>query len=286
MVRARGARLCVRQLAVAALLGAPVLSARTAAQPPVANAATPHDMHGAWRMRDGGIVALYRTEAGDSGWRFVDFRNGASHRLYARDASTFTSSDAWTGATPATRRYAISRDASGRAAGLTLTRAGSRARYGRRVAIREDSATFTSGGTTLVGKLIAPATGRGPWPAVIYVHGSDSVASVDRVWEPYLLAAHGVAMFVFDRRGTGRSGGRYTQLFTTLADDVVAAAAWVRQQPHIDSTRIGLAGFSQGGWVAPLAASRDRGIRFMLVSYGMTMSVAEEDQLEAPLKLR
>jgi dienelactone hydrolase len=276
----------VRHAIGASLLGAALLSASAASAQPVARPTTPIDMHGAWRMHDGGIVALYRTASGDSGWRFVDFRNGASHRLYPRDALTFTSSDAWTGATPAIHRYALSLDANGRAAGLTLTRAGARARHGRRVAIREDSASFTSGGTTLVGKLISPATGRGPWPVVVYVHGSDSVPSIDRVWEPYLLAAHGVAMFVFDKRGTGGSGGRYTQLFTTLADDVVAATAWLRRQPHIDSTRIGLAGFSQGGWVAPLAASKDPGIRFMLVSYGMTMSVAEEDQLEAPLKLR
>jgi uncharacterized protein len=75
-------------------------------------------------------------------------------------------------------------------------------------------------------------------------------------------------------------------MFTTLADDVVAATRWLRQQPSVDTARIGLAGFSQGGWVAPLAASKDSGIRFVLVSYGMTMSVAEEDRLEAPLKLR
>lgn len=121
---------------------------------------------------------------------------------------------------------------------------------------------------------------------VVYVHGSDNTPSVDRVWEPYLLAAHGVAMLVFDKRGTGRSGGTYTQMFSTLSDDVVAAIQWLRTQPNVDTTRIGLAGFSQGGWVAPLAARKDPSIKFVLVAYGMTMSIAEEDQLEAPLKLR
>jgi len=271
-----------RTLGVATLLAvAELVSAQRAPR-----AALVPDVRGAWRMRDGGLVALYQTAAHDSGWRFVDFRTGASHQLYVRDSVSLTSSDAWSGASPARIRYTVSLDARGRAAGLTVTRAGATARRGRRVAIREDTTSFTSGGVTLAGKIMFPEAGSGPWPVVVYVHGSDDTPSVDRVWEAYLLAANGVAMFVFDKRGTGRSGGTYTQMFGTLSDDVVAATHWLRKQPGIDTTRIGLAGFSQGGWVAPLAASKDSGIRFVLVGYGMTMSIAEEDRLEAPLKLR
>ncbi len=282
MTRSRRTPPIARSLTVAALLAvASLVRGQSAPTSPVGQDAT-----GAWRMRDGGVVALYQTAPNDSGWRFVDFRSGASHQLFARDSVRFTSSDAWAGTTPASNTYTVSRDARGRATGLTVARAGAPARRGQRVALREDTASFTSGDVTLFGKLVRPATGTGPWPVVVYVHGSDNTPSVDRVWEPYLLAAHGVAMFVFDKRGTGRSGGTYTQMFSTLASDVVAATKWLRQQPAVDSTRIGLAGFSQGGWVAPLAASKDPGIRFVLVGYGMTMSVAEEDRLEAPLKLR
>ena len=111
-------------------------------------------------------------------------------------------------------------------------------------------------------------------------------AATEHRYEPYLLAAHGIAMFVYDRRGSGRSSGADTQRFSVLAGNVVAAARWLRTQPGLDTTRMGLAGFSQGGWVAPLAASLDPGIRFVLIGYGMTMSVSDEDRAEAPMKLR
>jgi uncharacterized protein len=62
--------------------------------------------------------------------------------------------------------------------------------------------------------------------------------------------------------------------------------SWLKTRPAIDPNRIGLAGFSQGGWVAPLAALKDSSIKFVLVGYGLAMSMAEEDRLEAPLKLK
>jgi hypothetical protein len=71
-----------------------------------------------------------------------------------------------------------------------------------------------------------------------------------------------------------------------LAGDLIAGINWLKSRPEIDASRIGVAGFSQGGWIAPLAASKSDDIRFVLVGYGMAMSVADEDRLEAPLKLR
>ena len=115
-----------RTLGVATLLAvAELVSAQPAQRPTLVP-----DVRGAWRMRDGGLVALYQTAAHDSGWRFVDFRTGASHQLYVRDSVSLTSSDAWSGASPARIRYTVSLDARGRAAGLTVTRAGATARRG------------------------------------------------------------------------------------------------------------------------------------------------------------
>lgn len=249
-----------------------------------ASIAEADDLRGAWRMRDGGLVALHRVDGSDSGWRFVDFRNGASHRLYPDAEGRYTSSDAWTGATPVRHRYVVRRRAT-LPSTLTITSMGAPTRVGTLVPVREDTATFMSDGVPLFGKLVRPA-GPGPWPVVVFVHGSERSSAVDQRYEPYLLAAHGIAMFVYDKRGSGRSKGADTQRFSVLAGDVVAAARWLRTQPGIDTTHMGLAGFSQGGWVAPLAASRDAGIHFVLVGYGMTMSVADEDRIESPMKLR
>ena len=115
--------------------------------------------------------------------------------------------------------------------------------------------------------------GPGPFPAVVIVHGSESYSAVDYYSEPYLYAANGFAAFVFDKRGTGESEGKYLQNFHVLSDDVVAAVRWLRTQPGIDGDRIHLAGFSQGGWIAPLAALKDGNIRSVLVGYGVMVPV-------------
>ncbi len=239
---------------------------------------------GAYRFPDGRIAALYRADASDTGWRYVDFASGAAHQLRQNDSTRFQSSSAWSGSAPADWRYASQTTTRG-VTTLEVRAPDQPPRRGVRVSFEEDTVRFTSGGVSLFGKLVRPA-GAGPWPVVVYVHGSDATASVDRLWDPYFFAAHGVAMFVFDKRGTGRSGGQYLQLFSTLSDDVAAATRLLRTHATLDPTRIGLAGYSQGGWVAPLAARKDPRVRFVLVGYGMAMSVSEEDRLEAPLKLR
>ena len=72
--------------------------------------------------------------------------------------------------------------------------------------------------------------------------------------------------------------GKYLQNFHVLSDDVVAAVRWLRTQPGIDGNRIHLAGFSQGGWIAPLAALKDGNIRSVLVGYGVMVPVTGEDR--------
>ncbi len=274
----RAPRLLVALLATIAWLGSPGKIAGQAGTTPS------EPVVGAYRFAGERFAALHRADQTDSGWRYVDFATGKAHHLARVDSATWTSDTTWAGVTPPRVRYEAGRSARGEAT-LTVREVGRPARVGVRVPVVEDTARIASGEITLFAKLVRPA-GRGPWPVVVFVHGSDATPSVDRMWDPYFFAAQGVAMLVFDKRGTGKSGGQYLQLFSTLSDDVVAATHWLRTRPDVDTTHIGLAGFSQGGWVAPLAASKDRGVKFVLVGYGMAMPVSEEDRLEAPLKLR
>lgn len=135
---------------------------------------------------------------------------------------------------------------------------------------------FKSGELTLRGKLTMPP-GEGPFPVVIMIHGSEAYSAVDYYSLPYRLAAHGIAGFKFDKRGTGLSEGEYTQHFPTLANDVVAAANMLKTKQPIDSSRINLAGFSQGGWVAPLVAQKID-IQSIMVGYGCAIPVPREDR--------
>src|SRR3546814_3657337 len=87
-----------------------------------------------------------------------------------------------------------------------------------------------------------------------------------------MLPAAGIGAFVYDKRGTGASGDKYTQVFSLLADDAVAALAETRRMAGARGTRFGFQGLSQGGWIAPLAATRTQ-VDFLIVSFGLAVSV-------------
>jgi uncharacterized protein len=143
----------------------------------------------------------------------------------------------------------------------------------------ETDATFDSAATPLAGQLIEPPGPADPRrPLVVMVHGSEKTAAIGSVYA-YMLAAQGVSVFVYDKRGTGRSGGDYTQNFELLADD---AAAAIRQARTMAAGRFGRAGFfggSQGGWVAPLAATRAPA-DFVAIGFGLVVSPIEEDRAQ------
>src|SRR3546814_7736405 len=84
-----------------------------------------------------------------------------------------------------------------------------------------------------------------------------------------ILPALGIAVFTYDRRGSGASGSKDAGgAFTVLADDAIAAARSLKSDPRIDPRRIGTWGMSQGGWISPLAASRSPDIAFVGVGAG------------------
>ena len=64
------------------------------------------------------------------------------------------------------------------------------------------------------------------------VHGSERLPAVGNWDDPYLLAAHGIAGFVYDKRGTGLSCGEFTADFRKLAADAAAAARAAALQPE------------------------------------------------------
>ncbi|NNE58457.1 MAG: alpha/beta fold hydrolase, partial [Hellea sp.] len=126
--------------------------------------------------------------------------------------------------------------------------------------------TFNNGNIQLSGLHFVPS-GPGPHPAVTFIHGS-GVSDRDGFW--YLspadyLAKHGIMVLLPDKRGAGKSQGEWhTASFEDFAEDALAGVELLRQQDSVDSSRIGLMGFSQGGWIAPLAASKSESVAFAI----------------------
>jgi dipeptidyl aminopeptidase/acylaminoacyl peptidase len=144
---------------------------------------------------------------------------------------------------------------------------------------RTEEIRFRSGDFELFGDLRLPA-GEGPYPAVIMVHGSGSATRNGAV--PFgpmieIFQRHGYAVFSWDKPGSGKSTGRFdegrglSQRAAILADGVKVLV----EHPVIDSTRIGLWGISQAGWVMPLALELTDDITFMIVISG-----GAEDSIE------
>ncbi|HEX8329965.1 MAG TPA: alpha/beta fold hydrolase [Hymenobacter sp.] len=125
---------------------------------------------------------------------------------------------------------------------------------------------------TLAGTYTVP-TGMGPFPAVALLTGSGAQDRDETILghKPFaVLADHltrqGIAVLRFDDRGVGQSGGTLTG--TTSADytaDAQAALAWLRAQPGIRKTQVGLLGHSQGGTAAVGAAIQPKGPDFLVL---------------------
>ena len=126
--------------------------------------------------------------------------------------------------------------------------------------------TFTNGDVKLSGTLHLPRSQR-PVAAVVVTHSASSPLRTTSLYEHLqaMLPALGIAVFVYDRRGSGQSGTQDAGGdFTLLADDAVAAVRSLKADPRIDPRRIGTWGLSQGGWISPLAASRSTDIAFVI----------------------
>lgn len=248
-----------------------------AQEPPV------QQLTGLYRFEDGEDAIIIPSSIADV-LRYVDTESGKVHHLTPDGPLDFHSGAGWNDDVPVAYRYRFRTDDGGRAVALTVTPVNGEPRAADWVHLPEIATEFPGDGVKLFGKLVLPDTS-GPHPAVVIAQGSEASSAIERYWEPYLYAANGIATLVYDKRGTGRSEGEYTQNFPTLARDLLGGVAWLKSIPEIDVQRIGVAGFSQGGWIAPMAALESSDLSFVLVGYGLAMSVADEDRIEAPRRL-
>ena len=118
--------------------------------------------------------------------------------------------------------------------------------------------SFANEGSTLHGTLHVPARGTGR-PGVVLVHGSGPGRRSSLTAHAEAFARAGIVVLTYDKRTEGYTATRRD--YGLLAGDVLAAVRLLAAQPEADPERVGLWGFSEGGWVAPLAASRSERIR-------------------------
>ena len=118
-------------------------------------------------------------------------------------------------------------------------------------------------GTALAGTISKPK-GKGPYPAVALVTGSgpqDRDETIEnhkpfKVIADY-LSKQGIVVLRYDDRGIGKSSGDFNSSTTgDFSKDALAALAFLKKQPQVDSSKIGIIGHSEGGLIAMLLAGQ------------------------------
>ena len=101
------------------------------------------------------------------------------------------------------------------------------------------------------------------------------------------LASHGIAVLRYDDRGVGESTGDFSKATSVdFAEDVVAAITYLEGRKEIDPKKIGLIGHSEGGVIAPMVASENKNVAFIVSMAGVMIPGSELLLLQKQLQLR
>lgn len=144
---------------------------------------------------------------------------------------------------------------------------------------KPEEVVFSGNGRELHGFLWKPE-GTGPFPAIVWNHGSEKLPGSQPALASF-YTAHSYVFFVPHRRGQGRSPGNYIQDLVAQAppderarrmvelqqaevDDVIAGLNYLRSRPFVDPARIAISGCSYGGIQTLLTGERDLGIKALV----------------------
>ena len=147
-----------------------------------------------------------------------------------------------------------------------------------------EDVTFTNDkfNIKLAGTLTIPG-GPGPFKAVIMITGSGAQNRNEELMghKPFLVIAdylsrNGIAVLRYDDRGVGGSQGKYSEATSAnLATDAEAAFDFLKNNPKIDPAKIGFAGHSEGGLIAPIVAASNPAVGFIVSLAGPGVSGEE-----------
>jgi len=144
--------------------------------------------------------------------------------------------------------------------------------------LKYEEIQFDNGDLRLAGMLFSPE-GEGPFPVVVIIHGSGPSSRTNK-WSLSVtrhLQEKGIAVLLPDKRGSEKSEGNWVGAsFEDLAGDTLAAVEYVRNQELFTHSGIGLVGMSQGGWIIPIVAAKDKDIAFVVSMSGASVTADEQ----------
>lgn len=128
-------------------------------------------------------------------------------------------------------------------------------------AMTTEKFSFQANGKNVVGMISLPDSGEVN-SIVIYVHGYGSTNVVEGNWYYDMrerFARWGIALVIWDKPGCGESEGEFdvNQPVASSAEEVIAAAQALKTRKIPGANKIGLWSLSRGGWIAPIAITRE-----------------------------
>ena len=139
-------------------------------------------------------------------------------------------------------------------------------------AFRQEDILIDAGDHQIPATLTFPLKGEGPFPAVVMLHGNGS--NRHEAGGGYDLMApkfaeNGIASLRIDYIGNGDSQTDYLEFTHEKGvEDALKAYDPLLTLPEVDKERIGVMGWSQGGGIALVAASRQAGFKSVLTWAG------------------
>ncbi len=203
------------------------------------------------------------------GLRAIDLKSGRGRSLFPVNERSFITGADFVGEESPRVSYRFPRNQQGDIVALVVGSGEDATTYPRRSTFDQQPFYFDAAdGERLSGTLLLPPGSR-PRPAVVLVHGSGPIYRTALFQRAVLFAEQGLAVLLYDKRGTGASEGtRDGDHFETLISDVKSAVAALRGHEAIDPTRVGLQGHSQAGFLIPVVAAEDPEIAFAIVVNG------------------
>jgi dienelactone hydrolase len=157
---------------------------------------------------------------------------------------------------------------------------------------------YQSGKLRIQAYLYKPA-GNGPFPVVIYNHGSrqgNERRPTPFVYVGNMLAAAGYVVLVPERRGYGTSdgavysedvgndrGGRFVARMRDETGDVLASLDYLKTLPYADMKRVGIMGWSLGGIVSVFAAGQSPAFRAVVNQAGASLTWNASPEMQKAL---
>ncbi|MFF3788166.1 alpha/beta hydrolase family protein [Streptomyces sp. NPDC001933] len=148
----------------------------------------------------------------------------------------------------------------------------------------EQNVELRSGEVTLRGTVTVPAGPAGRRPGIVLVHGAGPETRAKYQAEARAMARAGFVVLSYDKRTAGYSLTQRS--YAQLADDALAGVQLLSGRSDVDPGKIGLWGFSEGGWVAPLAAARSTRVSYVVLVGASGVSPARQQAWHLGNKLR